>query len=41
MGVPTNPNDSRSLLTRNRSYEKWNLVATFVKTTKVGGATPV
>jgi hypothetical protein len=41
MGVPKNPNDSRSLLTRKRSYEKWKLVATFVKTTKVGGATPV
>src|SRR5262245_33460850 len=33
MGVPTNPKCSRSLFTRNRSYEKWNDVTTFVKKT--------
>src|SRR3954462_10660385 len=41
MGEPTNPNSSRSLLIRNRSYEKWNVVATLVKNTNEGGATPV
>ena len=41
IGEPTNPNSSRSLLIRNRSYEKWNVVATLVKKTNDGGATPV
>jgi serine/threonine protein kinase len=41
IGVPSNPNDSRSRFTTNRSYEKWKVVATFVNRTKVGGATPV
>ena len=41
MGVPSNPKCSRILLTRNRSYEKWNVVAMFVKKTKVGGAMPI
>src|SRR4029077_15531203 len=41
MGDPTNPNFSRNWLTRYRSYEKWSVMATLVKNTKVGGATPI
>ncbi len=40
IGLPKKPNDSRSWFTRNRSYEKWNVVATLVKNTNEGGATP-
>ena len=40
MGEPTKPNCARSWLIRKRSYEKWNVVATFVKKTNDGGATP-
>src|SRR6185503_17635715 len=41
IGEPTKPNFSRSWLIRNRSYEKWNVVATLVKKTNDGGATPI
>jgi hypothetical protein len=41
IGVPAKPYLSRRRFARNRSYEKCSLVATFVKSTNVGGAAPV
>ncbi len=41
IGDPSNPYSCRSWFTRKRSYEKWNDVAMFVKSTNVGGATLV
>jgi hypothetical protein len=41
IGVPMNPNSSRSLLIKKRSYEKWKVVATLVKKTNDGGMTPI
>src|SRR5262249_1815654 len=41
IGEPPNPNFSRSWFTRYRSYEKCSVVATLVKNTNEGGATPI